>query len=116
MSQATMPDPGDGRQWCTGCERWKFLAIHSCPGVPQSTRGVAMTVSLHRAVSTVLDIYDTNGEESVKMADALRAVMVLHRPQSGALRLCVGCLAKWPCPTVDEVCEALGVDAGGSDG
>lgn len=29
------PDPGDGRQWCRGCERWKFLAIHSCPRVPQ---------------------------------------------------------------------------------
>lgn len=29
------PDPGDGRTWCPGCERWKFLVTHSCPGVPQ---------------------------------------------------------------------------------
>jgi hypothetical protein len=29
------PDPGDGRQWCDGCRRWKFLVIHSCPGVEQ---------------------------------------------------------------------------------
>jgi hypothetical protein len=26
-----------GRQWCLTCERWKFPAIHSCPGVPQMT-------------------------------------------------------------------------------
>ncbi len=70
---------------------------------------------MHRAVNTVLHIYDTTGEESVKMADALRAVMVLHRPQKSGLTLCVGCLAKWPCPTVDEICEALGVESGGSD-
>lgn len=25
-------DPGDGRQWCAGCQRWKFLVIHSCLG------------------------------------------------------------------------------------
>jgi hypothetical protein len=24
-----------GRQFCLTCERWKFPAIHSCPGVPQ---------------------------------------------------------------------------------
>jgi len=30
-------DPGDGRQWCSGCQRWKFLVIHSCPGVPQGS-------------------------------------------------------------------------------
>ena len=23
-----------GRQQCMTCERWKFPAIHSCPGVP----------------------------------------------------------------------------------
>lgn len=31
------PDPGDGRQWCSGCRRWKFLAIHSCPMAPRGT-------------------------------------------------------------------------------
>lgn len=43
MSEAkpTTPDPGDGRQWCPGCQRWKFLAIHSCPGVPQPSRVIA---------------------------------------------------------------------------
>lgn len=37
MRAACLPsaDPGDGRQWCPGCQRWKFLVIHSCPGVPQ---------------------------------------------------------------------------------
>jgi hypothetical protein len=24
-----------GRQFCLTCERWKFPATHSCPGVPQ---------------------------------------------------------------------------------
>lgn len=25
----------EGRQFCLRCERWKFVALHSCPGVPQ---------------------------------------------------------------------------------
>lgn len=24
-----------GRQLCLACQRWKYPAIHSCPGVPQ---------------------------------------------------------------------------------
>ncbi|MBO0813606.1 MAG: hypothetical protein J2P30_00405 [Actinobacteria bacterium] len=24
-----------GRQFCLRCRRWKFPALHSCPGVPQ---------------------------------------------------------------------------------
>lgn len=68
--------------------------------------------SLSHAISLTLDTYDTNGEEAERMADALRSIVARHRKQ-GFLGLCVECRAHWPCPTVSDAAEHLGVRVGG---
>lgn len=50
------PDPGDGRQWCPGCERWKFLAIHSCPGVPQGTNNLQFVMQIAEQSEEASDV------------------------------------------------------------
>lgn len=39
-------NPDDGRRWCEGCQRWKFLVTHSCPRVPQVGANVSGQVEL----------------------------------------------------------------------
>jgi hypothetical protein len=74
------PDPGDGRQWCPGCQRWKYLVTHSCPMVPRGVSNLDFIAGLPDSPAAAGSQPDTAGE-SIK--DGLHGTATEALPEGG---------------------------------